>query len=338
MLHVRHSRQIALRACELLRIDRWWKWLDDWNGLITLNYHRFGDRNACTCDQGVFSVTAEQFDKQLRILKKNCDLISLSDVGDIIRPGNTRRAVLLTIDDGYRDNYEIAYPILRTHDVSATIFLATGFIDRPQVAWWDEISWIIRQASHQVIQLPERWHVEPFDVERLGASQVISRVLRIVKSLTPTELQEMLQDLAECSGVGRAPVTSETAPWMTWDMIREMHQNGIHFGGHTITHPVLSYCPIDQQRQEIAGSKQRIEQELGSEVTAFSYPVGLQTSFTQQTIQIVRQAGYHWGFGFYSGYSTYPTNDFDLKRVAIHPGMRDSEFRMLVSIPRLFAR
>lgn len=338
MSSISRKRQLAIRACELLRADRWWSRFDNLPGLLTLNYHRFGDPERSVIDPGVFSATAEQFEAEISYLAKNCDLIRLEDIPDVMRIGGTRRAVLLTIDDGYLDNYEIAYPILKQYNASAVIFLATGFLDAPRVSWWDEVSWIVRQARGREIRLPTRWNVEPLTVPVQNWSHVASRILRIVKTLTAVELHELLEDLAERTRVGRAPVTPDTAPWMTWEMIREMRRGGIEFGGHTVTHPVLSYCPIDQQRAEITESKARIEQELGERITAFSYPVGMQTSFTDQTMRLVQEAGYHWAFGFYSGYSGIASNPFDLRRIAVHPEIGDAEFRMMVNIPRLFGR
>lgn len=335
---ISRKRQLALSACELLRADRWWSRVDRWRGLVTLNYHRFGNAEETSLDKGVFSATAEQFEAQVRYLKKNCDLIRLSDVADVIRRGNRRRAVLLTIDDGYLDNYEVAYPILKEHGVPAAIFLTTGYIDLPTVAWWDEISWIVGKAQGREVRLPDNWHVEPLVIPVGDYSEIVLRLLRIIKSLTPQELEQLIEDLAASAGTGRTPITPETAPWMTWDMIREMHRSGIEFGGHTVTHPVLSFCPIGQQRAEIVNCKLRIEKELGTTVDSFSYPVGMQTSFTDQTMRLVQEAGYRWAFGFYSGHSSYPASPFDLRRVAVHPKIGGAEFRMMVSIPRLFAR
>ena len=332
------NRHFAVQAFELLRADQWWPRLDPWRGLVTLNYHRFGDRTQSAVDPGVYSATAESFDAQIRYLKKHCDLIGLSDLPDVLREGSSRRAVLLTVDDGYRDNYEVAYPILKQHQVPAVIFLATGFLDQPRVAWWDEISWMVRESRLAVARLPDRWKVEPLRLAPETTAAALSRVLGLVKTLTPQELALLLDDLAECLQTGRAPVTDQTAPWMTWEMVREMRRNGIAFGGHTITHPILAYCSTDQQRTEIFGCKARIEQELGETIEAFTYPVGMRNSFNPQTMGLVQEAGYRWAFGFYSGYTVPNCNPYDLHRVAIHPEIAEAEFRMLVRMPRLFAR
>lgn len=332
------KRQLAVQAFELLRADQWWSQIDPWCGLVTLNYHRFGDPTQSAVDTGVYSATAESFEAQIRYLKKHCDLIGLADLPDVLHKGSSRRAVLLTIDDGYRDNYEVAYPILKQHQVPAVIFLATGFLDQPRVAWWDEISWMVRQTRVEAARLPDRWKVQPLQLSSANRAAVLSCLLNLVKTLAPKDMAQLLNDLAESLQTGRAPVTDQTAPWMTWEMVREMRQNGIAFGGHTVTHPILAFCSAEQQRSEIFGCKARIEQELGETVEAFTYPVGMRNSFNSQTIDLVQEAGYRWAFGFYSGYTVPTCNPYDLRRVAIHPEIEDAEFRKIVRIPRLFAR
>ena len=119
-------------------------------------------------------------------------------------------------------------------------------------------------------------------------------------------------------------------------MVREMRRGGIDFGGHTVTHPVLSTCTVEQQRDEIVVSKQRIEQELGEPITVFSYPIGQPWSFNDDSVRLVREAGYQYAFSFYPGYSTHGANKFDLRRVAIEPRIKLEEIKAVVQMPRFF--
>ena len=167
---------------------------------------------------------------------------------------------------------------------------------------------------------------------------VIRRLLRLAKLLAPEQLTELLNDLAQAAGTGRAPRNDLTAPWMTWDMVREMHQAGIDFGAHTVTHPVLSKCTREQQTAEIQQSKSRIEQELGAPITAFSYPIGQPWSFTAESMRLTREAGFQYGFSFYPGFSTSQSDRFDLRRVAVEPGLKIQELRAITQMPRLFTR
>jgi len=335
---LKFKRQLALKACDLFQAHRWWSRLDRWQGLITLNYHRIGDRSQTSIDSGVFSATPERFEEQLNYLKAECDVIRVADIADVLTQGSKRRCVLITFDDGYVDNYEVVFPALKRVGLPAAIFLTTGFLDQRLVSWWDEIAWIVKQSTRDVLMLPESWQIEGLNRSADQAEVVIRRLLRLAKSLAPESLADFLNDIAEAAGTGRAPRNAETAPWMTWDMVREMHRGGIDFGGHTVTHPVLSTCTLDQQRLEIQQSKTRIEQELGVPVTAFSYPVGQPWSFTAESVRLAREARYQYGFSFFPGYSTYKSDRLDLRRVAMEPRVSLQELQAVVQMPRLFTR
>jgi peptidoglycan/xylan/chitin deacetylase (PgdA/CDA1 family) len=337
---LKNKRNMALTACRLSQAHRWWGLLDHWHGLVVLNYHRIGDPAQTTLDPGVYSATAEQFETQLRRLRADCDVIRVADVADVLRSESKRRSVLITFDDGYLDNYELAFPVLQQVGLPAVIFLATGFLDDRFVAWWDEIAWMVKRSTNSRLVFPATWGL---DTQTVAASArdraaVTHCLLRVAKTMTPPELSQFLDDLAQVTGTGRAPRNSETAPWMTWDMVREMHRGGIDFGGHTVTHPVLSKCSLDQQRAEIQQSKARIEEELGSAITAFSYPIGQSWAMTDDTRRLVREAGYQWGFNFCPGYATSACDPYDIQRVAMEPRIGLSELRATVRIPRLFAR
>ena len=335
---IKNKRQLALQACDLLQVHRWWGRLDRWHGLVTLNYHRIGNPEQTSLDPGVFSATAEQFEAQLRYLKADCDVIRVADVADVLRSGSIRRGVMITFDDGYIDNYEVAFPALKQVGLPAVIFLATGFLDDRNVAWWDEIVWMVRQAIRPALSLPPVWQLETMDLSAKQNPVTVRRLLRLAKTLTPHELSQFLDDLGSVVGSGRAPRNASTAPWMTWDMVREMHRGGIEFGGHTVTHPVLSLCSMEQQRDEIQRSKTRIEEEIGAPISAFSYPIGQPWAFSSQTMGAVQEAGYQWGFSFYPGYSSESSHAFDLRRVAMEPRVQLSELLAVTKMPRLFAR
>jgi len=338
MTLLKYKRQWALKACDLIQAHRWWSRLDQWQGLVTLNYHRIGDFTRTSIDSGVFSATPEQFETQLKYLKSDCDVIGLADISDVIRQGSRRRCVLITFDDGYIDNYEVAFPALKQVGLSAVIFITSGFLDDRVVSWWDEISWIVKHSQQAELRLPKVWQIESLFLTNGHMHVAIQRLLRMTKLLAPEALSTFLNDLAESAGTGRAPQNSTTAPWMTWDMVREMHQAGIEFGGHTVTHPVLSICTYEQQQAEIKQSKLRIEQELGAPITAFSYPIGQPWSFNADSMRLAREAGYQYGFSFYPGYSTYGSDLFDLRRVAMEPRVELKELKAIVQMPRLFTR
>lgn len=333
---LKYKRQLAIKACDLFQAHRWWSCLDHWQGIVTLNYHRIGDPDQTPIDPGVYSATPEQFEEQLKYLKVECDVIGVGDITDVLRQGSKRRCVLITFDDGYLDNYQVAYPILKQVGLPAVIFLTSGFLDQRVVSWWDEIAWIVKNSRQLELKLPDAWELEPFPLTNGQSRPAVLRLLRFAKLLPPESLQKLLNELAEAAGTGRAPQNSETAPWLTWDMVREMRRGGIDFGGHTVTHPVLSTCTSEQQHFEIMESKRRIEQEVGEPISVFSYPIGQPWSFNADSVRIAREAGYQYAFSFYPGYSTSGSNKFDMRRVAIEPRIQLQEIKAVVQMPRFF--
>ncbi|MCA8996471.1 MAG: polysaccharide deacetylase family protein [Planctomycetaceae bacterium] len=307
-------------------------------GLVVLNYHRVGDPSGSPYDRALWSATADQFDRQVRFLKKNFDVVRIADLDDLLQ-GRKSRGVLITFDDGYLDNYELAFPILKSHNASATFFITSGFLDDRPLAWWDAIAWMVHTSPCPQIegfsaQLPMLSLSSDRDREH-----AIHRLLGEFKQTPEDQTAAFLKRLAELSRTDPVKHQHTQNVWMSWEMVRNMDRAGMDIGGHTVTHPVLSRCDPNRQTQEIVASKLRIEEELGHLIAAFSYPVGQTDSFTNETKAILTEAGYRWAFSFYGGFARSEHADvLDVPREAISPDISDSLFRSLVRSPKIFAR
>ena len=279
----------ALRARVLatlarLPLDRALQLLGRWHGALVLNHHRIGDHQCTPWDPAVFSASAEQLDRELRTLARLTEVIGPDELEDALHAGPGRR-VLITFDDGYRDNYELALPLLRAHGLTATFFLASGFLDERRAAWWDEIAWMVRHATRQQQQA------------------TIAAPIAHYKTLPASQGERFLDELAGELGSGRCPPGDADALWMTWDMARELRAAGMSIGGHTVTHPVLAGLPRERQREEIAGCAQRLHEELGEPMRWFAYPVGERDSFTDVTAELLGEHGVELAFSFYGGFA-----------------------------------
>jgi peptidoglycan/xylan/chitin deacetylase (PgdA/CDA1 family) len=307
-----------------------------WRGTLVLAYHRIArDPGDIEFDPGVYSATAAGFDAQLQFLATHLDIVGpeeLERLGDA--PG---RRVVITFDDGYRDNYELALPLLRRHGLTATFFLATGFLDDPRVPWWDELAWIAKRSSRPRID-PGEWldRPLPLDGDRKAA---IAELARVYKSLDTDRTDAFLDHCANVAGTGRcAPGLAEDM-WMTWEMAAELRDAGMTIGGHTVTHPVLARADVARQREEIEGCRQRMADRLGLPMPYFAYPVGLPDSFDDATKALLPEAGVRMAFSLYGGYSRRGDRDpYDVPRASVSIVMRPHDFRAVLSSPRFFAR
>lgn len=246
--------------------------------LIVLTYHRVGDPLSTPYDSGVFSATAEQFDTHLRHLKRRFDVVSPLEAIELARgKGPSRATVAITFDDGYLDNYEIAYPVLKSHGLSAMFFLATSYVGSNVVPWWDRIAYIVKKSKHSKIRLS---YPEPreFDVEELGVLEACRRILRVYRSAAVTDPDRFERELREvCESV--PPGQDDHQLFLNWDQAREMQAGGMQFGSHTHSHTILTTLPANAQQEEFRQSREILERELHRTIDVLAYPVGSPHAF-----------------------------------------------------------
>lgn len=308
---------------------------NSWRGLLVFNYHRIGRAEDSPWDRALWSADVETFAAQVTFLKRHFDLVGPDDLDSLLNDRRSR-GVMITFDDGYRNNFELALPVLRAEAATATFFITSGFLDDRAVTWWDDIAWMVHTSRRSVIP-PGQWTAEPFELAQ-DREPVILRLVRTYKLLSDSESEVFLDWLGEVTGQGRCPVGAANEMWMTWDMVREMDRAGMSIGGHTVTHPVLANCSAEKQHWEVEVSKERIEAELGHPITAFSYPVGKEHCFDAVTKAIVREAGYYWAFSFIGGYAHPAGFDrFALPRMAVSQHVSGALFRCTAAVPQLFA-
>ncbi len=309
-----------------------------WAGALVLNYHRIGDPTGSPFDRDVWSATPDAFDDQMRWLKARFEVIGPAELSRVnARPRD--RFVLVTFDDGYRDNFENAFPILRRHNLTATFFVATGFLDSQiVVAWWDEIAWMIRTSPRDRLELTP-WSDESIVLDPPDRTLAIRAVLNVFKRMPTSETGRFLDALGIATGTGRCPATAVGDLWMTWDMVRAMRSAGMTIGGHTTSHPVLSRLSRDGQGSEVSNCGRRLAAELGEPMRYFSYPNGQRDSFNDETRHCLNEAGVQYAFSYYGGHRTSADwDDLDVRRIAVETHMGPTRFRAGVTLPQLFCR
>jgi peptidoglycan/xylan/chitin deacetylase (PgdA/CDA1 family) len=282
--------------------------------LLVLNYHRIGDAAATAFDPQVFSATVEDFDDQVGFLARRFDALSLAAVIDIAegRRTLTRPSVLLTFDDGYIDNYELAFPVLRKHGVHGVFFLPTSFIGTDRIPWWDTIAYTVKHTERRRFALT---YPEPanFDVAAEGTDRVTGRLLEFYKR-PQTDSGRFLAEVADVCNC--APISERL--FMNWHEARQIHEGGMTLGSHTHTHEILSKLSEHDQFNELALSRRLIEDNTGAEVTAFAYPVGLPNCFNDASRRALERAGYRVAFSFYGGVNHSVIDRYNVLRSTVY--------------------
>jgi len=285
--------------------------------LLVLTYHRIGNREEDPFDPDAFSATAEQLDEQISYLKRHVSLVNLEEalafIDGTIHDKTRRCRALITFDDGYLDNYTVAYPILRSHGVQGVFFLATSLVGSCKVPWWDHIAYLMKTARQRRFRLhyPADLVV---DVDKRGITKTLRDVFGLYYKPQNTDPTRFIRELKEEAKGNDPPATMRR--FLDWNEAREMRSGGMAIGSHTHSHQVLSQLGPDQQRQELAHSRTLLKEQLGTAADVLAYPVGARSSFSDETQRLAREVGYHAAFSFYGGTNLRGrTQPYDVKRV-----------------------
>lgn len=286
--------------------------------LLCLNLHRVGDGAETPFDSGLFSSTPAQLDATLGWLKPRFDVLSLADAEAVIHGERALAApsLLLTFDDGYRDNYTAAFPLLRSHNLPAAFFLPTAFVGTGEIPWWDRIAYLVKSSPRERLRLT--FPVErAFDLPPAGRERVVAEILRLYKDPGMREPARFLEELEIACDTPHPSLPSPRL-FMDWDEAREMHAAGMGIGSHTHTHPLLSKLSFDRQVAECRMSREILSAELRTPIDTFAYPDGKHGTFDDQARRAVAEAGYRTAFSFYSGVNRPGSIDpLDVRRAGI---------------------
>ncbi|KON82471.2 polysaccharide deacetylase family protein [Azoarcus sp. PA01] len=253
---------------------------------------------------------AEEFDRLLGWVKGSFNVLPPDEAVERLRCGDLpTRAMAITFDDGYADNAEVALPILLRHRLSAAFFIATDFLDGGAM-WNDAISTAVRECELAELDLAEL----DLGVHRLDSPErrraVIARLLSRVKYLPRMQREETVSAIRERCGVRATPELM-----MRSEQVRALRAAGMTVGGHTCSHPILSSISLSEARREIEDGKARLEAILGERVKLFAYPNGKPgKDYTDEHVQLVRQAGFEGAFSTGWGVSGAGADLFQLPR------------------------
>ncbi len=307
-------------------------------GLLILTYHRIGDTAGNPFDDATFSATAEAFRAQVAHVKRWFLVPPAHEILESLARGSFNDpTALVTFDDGYRDNYEVAFPALLDLGVTACFFVITALIDAPRLPWWDRVAYSVKSTSVELLRLeyPERLD---FDLRKTSRAVVTWRILRACKDARPFDELFFFDELAAQTGVGVDTERLGRRLFMSWDDVREMAQAGMAIGSHTATHAVLASLSEAAQGRELRSSRHRIGEVVGSRPDMLAYPVGGPEAFTDATKRLAREVGYRAAFRNGGGLNRPLMIDpFAIRRVAVEHAETHAQFRLRLTFASLNA-
>jgi peptidoglycan/xylan/chitin deacetylase (PgdA/CDA1 family) len=261
---------------------------------VILRYHSVSpfDSAARLYRSASIALTPETFERQMRFLADWYQVVPLSRLVDCVREGETfpHRAVAITFDDGYRDNFVHALPVLRSFGFQATVYVTTCAIGDGWRFWPARVRASIVETSKNRIDLDELgW----FDLSsERDRDDAITRLTRQLKRLTSEERESAIERLTAETGI-TVPVPDADRWFMDWGELREMAAAGIDIGAHTYSHPILTRLADGAADTEIRRSRDELEAGLGRPVYHFAYPNGGGVvNHDTRIANLVRSAGF----------------------------------------------
>lgn len=249
-----------------------------------LMYHRFSAKKAG------LEVCAATFEQQLKIIKRNFQPMTLAELA-LYRQKNAAtpaNAVVITVDDGYRDFYEVAFPLLAHYQVPATFFVTTGFVNGDIWLWPDQVDWLLNNKQGTgTVELAGR----EFDLSQPAKTlwwPIVGHFLQV----PDTDRTAGLTRLAQACALDLPAVAPVEYSAVNWQQLAEMQAKGIEIGGHTVNHPSLGAMTLENVRYEILQSYADITRELGERPRTFCYPNGQPSDYSEAIKNIVRDSPY----------------------------------------------
>jgi len=254
--------------------------------ILVLTYHRFSDAPRAG------RTSSANLAKQLDYLASHYTVLPLSTIERQLREGwpLPHSTAAITIDDGYSDFYEIAWPALRRRNLPATVFVVTDFVDRKQWIWTDKLPFLLsRMQADELAVDVAGWSISGALTGESPRRQLASRINGILKNQPDGVKESLIDEIAARCLVNLPDTPPDGSESCTWDQLREMESAGIEIGSHTVTHPVLTRVTPDRLRHELEESRGRLEGMLGHPVTSFCYPNG---AYDRTVRDAVARAGY----------------------------------------------
>lgn len=278
-----------------------------------------------TMQAGMF-VTPDTFNKHLQFLKKKFAVISLKELLATLKQGkkisSKKPVCVLTFDDGWKDFYDFAFPLLHTHKLPATVFLPTEYIGSSKRFWTDIFADLILQQ-----------HKTPLDINiKAEYLETISQLqdlqgsfeeklevgIELLKKLPKDQIFEILTTLSKMWGVKNI---GNERDFIDWSEANEMLASElISFGSHTVSHEILTTIPENTVKKELIDSKHKLLEKglMNDSCLSFCYPNG---NVNGDISRLVHESGYDIAVTTKNGWNQNDSDMMTLNRVGVHQDM-----------------
>ncbi len=252
-------------------------------------YHRFTDLNL------IVGVNRDTFKWQLEQIKRTHQVMSLSEYLLECKKGTKPQSVvIITIDDGYKDFYTVAYPLLKEEKMAATFFIATAYLDNNNWFWWDKFKYVIMNTPQEKLDFIYSGTAFHLSLKTLNEKyRACEKLLSHYHRLKANEKESFVDHLTESMGIAIPPKPTKEYETISWEEIVEVSSSTIEIGSHSNDHKILTQIEVHEDlKRDIETSKRVIREKANIEVKTFAYPNGLIADYDQAVVDCVRENGF----------------------------------------------
>jgi peptidoglycan/xylan/chitin deacetylase (PgdA/CDA1 family) len=281
------------------------------------------------------------FDRQMAFMKRHYNVVPLEDLAQWLSTGKKMPAytAAITFDDGFRNNFTIALPILRKYRLPATVFLTTSFIGGEELGLWTEqVDRLLQEAPIETVRIAMNGREQEYPLRTRADREVASdRVRAYLKTLPPERRQSVMTNLLEqeVATTGGTKLNTESVSkysefnrqtaaeveeryaFLTWEQVQVMGRHQITFGSHTHTHAIMATLDEERANFELAESRRLIEERVGTPCSLFSYPNGTAADFGPREQRLLRRHGYSAAVSQINGFNDASTDLTALRRINV---------------------
>lgn len=275
-------------------------------------YHRVVEKLPAALHDPAMFVTANTLEMHIREISRYFKIVPIDDV--IAGTGRGKRLCAFTFDDGWHDNYDNAFAVLKKYSVPATIFIPVNMVSLPQAFWfhnlWELASQVDSNEHRELFIDYFRNHAPTWRRMGIGLEEIYELMNELKK------LPAKMLDTIVLKGYERLRIKVPSSDSiMKWEQIREMGRDGITFGSHGLHHNILTQLSYDSKCEEVAKSLDVLQHSDVAVTPFFSYPNG---DWDAEAVSLVKQAGYRGAVTTELGFNALSTNPYLLKRIDLH--------------------
>lgn len=329
--HVKsYIRQIVACFCYVSKINL----VQHKGKVLILMYHRIISKkelDSYLVQPGMY-VREDVFEKQIAFLKKKYQIISFNYLLEALKTrklDKNKRFCVVTFDDGWRDNYLYAFPILKRLKVPATIFLPTSYIGTSKWFWSDKIAYLLDCRNISVLTEEEKKQIALLfnrfakmdkniatlldcNMRREKQIEAIDKLIETLKILPQETIDELICRL----GKMLCKKEPDERMFLNWEEIDEMSRHDISFGSHSCSHRILTKLSMNEVKKEVENSMCILRGKKVEFVPIFCYPNG---NYTKDILEQVKVCGFHSAVSTHFGLEDCcPQDMFKLRRIGIH--------------------